>query len=127
MTGAPTGMPTDADLIALLRRRVGVLETAVLAYLEAMREMAEPVRAAWERYDGALDRNDRNWRDAAREFIGAYRASLPKRRAIVEALVAAVTTDFETAVLTAPDMTDAQRAHWVALCAAAAETQEQER
>lgn len=116
-TGATgtNGLPTDADLIRLLRARVQRLEGAIGAYLDSQTEIGTRVGAAWQRYDGALDRNDPKWRDEAQRFIGMYRVSLPKRAAAVKALLAAVTQDFREAVLTDEAMTDEQRAYWVAL------------
>lgn len=119
MTKTETGttdLPTDAELIRLLRARVHRLEGAIGAYLDSMWEIGTRVGAAWQRYDDALDAGDRSWRAAAQHFVGTYRASLPDRRDALAALAAAVVEDFRQAVLTAPDMTDEDRAHWVAAC-----------
>lgn len=114
-----TGMPTDADLIRLLRARVHRLEAGIDAYLEALLAVGTPVADAWEALSrGAAPRAGAPAAggDESEAFCRAYQESLPKRAAAVKALLAAVTQDLREAVLTAEDMTDAQRAKWVALC-----------
>lgn len=119
---------TDAEVLRVLRTRVRVLEAGIDDYLDALLALGTPVAAAWDALDHAMRHAGVDpgiEGDSVAAFVAAYRDSLPKRKAAVDALLAAVTEDFQTAVLTSEDMTDDQRAKWVALCEAEQEEQGQ--
>lgn len=119
---------TDAEVLRVLRARVRRLEGAIGAYLDSMREIATTVGPAWERLEDAVRRREPD--DAAgatvtAAFLAAYANSRPHRKDALQALIDAVVEDFKTAVLTSEDMTEGQRAHWMALCDAEGKEQGQ--
>lgn len=56
--------------------------------------------------------------DAAERMLEVFNRTGEQRKAAIDAVVAALTTDFATAVLCSPDMSEADRAGWLAASAA---------
>ena len=107
--------PTDKETIALLRARIGALESAIQNFMDALEPTAARRKEAWE----AMERWRHDWPAefvvprCVAAFLDAYRSTLDERAAAGRTLASAVTTDFRTAVLTMPDFTDEQRAYWL--------------
>jgi len=121
----------DADLIKMLRQRLSTVETAIGDFLAAMEQTGQKrmdafaeactvITAHAPRTDAAVVQA------ALRRFFFVYGETLEPRKAALQHVMAALQVDFETALLCAPDMDDAQRVRWLS-AKAANEPREEER
>src|SRR5262245_48388098 len=108
-------LPTDADLLALCRQRLHTVTEAILTYMDVVEATGKERQAAFER-----------WADLRKDgaphgpiyfalwnFATTFECTLPARHAAAEALHAALSEDWRTAILCDAELSDEERREWL--------------
>ena len=109
----PTGMtipPSAEYMLPIVRNRLCALEEAVEAFLSVMETTGKEREAAYTKQrDGAPV----EWVANVSAFLNIYERTMSVRLEAFQKLREAMTMDFETALLCAPDTTDEHLAKWL--------------
>ena len=108
----------DDELIALLRKRLHDVESAVHEWLDSADETGaarrDAHRAMMLDLNTLPDKGVSLVPKSVQTFIAVYTETLASREASLNKLGECLKVDFKTAVLTGHDWTDEQRAQWLA-------------
>ena len=103
----------DREVIALLRSRLSTVEGGVREFLDVLGRTGEERQAAWGEMKRGWNEIVEGWTPTiVEDFLKAYERTMPERDAAAGRLIAALTTDFRTALLSSPDVTEEQLREW---------------
>jgi hypothetical protein len=105
------GVPTDREVVTLLRARLQAVYAAVGAFFDAVEKTGQERLAAFEAMKAACA--SITGIEKADEFIETFERTMPERYAAFAALHEAMKTDFRTALLMS-DLTEDQLTDWFA-------------
>ena len=106
----PTGMtipPSAEYMLPIVRNRLSLLEEAVEAFLSVMKTTGTERETAYNAFRAL------NVRCACAGFIDTYEETFAPRLEAFKKLHDAMTMDFETALICAPDTTDEHLQTWL--------------
>jgi hypothetical protein len=106
-------IPTEQQIIAILRKRLTTVEQAAEDFLAVLEETGNKRSAVFHRMDADWEQMNM-LPSSVRDFLVSYVATMPPRLKAAQDLKAALTTDFYTALLQCDDVTDEQLAEWFA-------------
>jgi hypothetical protein len=104
------GIPTDAEVIALLRTRLTTVDDAIHDFLEVLERTGNERRVSYEAINRAQPGHGIA---AAFDFLSVYERTMPERNEASLRLRDALVTDFRTALLCAADSTPEQIEYWL--------------
>jgi hypothetical protein len=103
------GVPTDREVVAILRKRLNTVEQAAEAFLKVLDDTGTKRREA---HRAMVAQDVHGLPDVVDTFLSVYENTLEPRRLALEAFTNALVTDFYTALLQCEDVTDEQIAAW---------------